>query len=78
MLRCNCYIFIAKVRENKCQERQVPVCSVRDNLCETDFDCPGHQFCVSDGCRLRCTTCEQRKCFYFFLFFFRISAIFTD
>lgn len=50
----------AKTRKRECKEKFFEVCSVRDNLCESDFDCPGFEECASDGCRLRCTYCGKR------------------
>lgn len=50
-----------KARKQVCKDTiQDPSCSVRDNLCNTDFDCPGFQECSFDGCRRKCKTCEKK------------------
>ena len=55
------YLFTAKARAKECEQKFQPICSVRDNQCTTDFDCPGSEECSSDGCRLKCTSCTRRK-----------------
>jgi len=54
-------ICSSKDRSRSCKKvGQLPICSVQDNLCNSDYDCPGFEECAFDGCRRRCRFCGQR------------------
>ncbi|XP_047136671.1 collagen alpha-1(II) chain isoform X1 [Hydra vulgaris] len=50
-----------KEKKKKCHEKPPKDnCDVKYNFCESDFDCPGYQECVFDGCRRKCAYCGKK------------------